>query len=58
LARRSIILEDNLSFIEPQKGKSVGHLEMFPGGKRGLMQGGPAAGEGMEQAAPAPTGGR
>lgn len=46
------------SFIAPHQGKSIGQVEMFPGGKKGLMQGGPAAGEGMEQPAQTPAGGR
>lgn len=28
------------SLIQPQQGKNVGFVDMFPGGKKGLMKGG------------------
>ncbi|MCS6949657.1 MAG: hypothetical protein NZ520_04250 [bacterium] len=31
------------SLIEPQQGRSVGFVDMFPGGKAGLMKGGTSA---------------
>ncbi len=40
------------SFIAPRQGKAIGHLDIAPGGKAGLMKGAPSA-EGMEQPAPA-----
>lgn len=40
------------SFIAPKQGKAVGHLDIAPGGKAGLMKGEPSA-EGMEQPTPA-----
>lgn len=36
----------------PKQGKAKGHLDIAPGGKAGLMKGGPSA-EGMEQPTPA-----
>lgn len=40
------------SFVAPKQGKAIGHLDIAPGGKAGLMKGGPSA-EGMEQPTPA-----
>ena len=31
------------SLIQPQQGKNVGFVDMFPGGKAGLMKGGESA---------------
>ncbi len=31
------------SLIQPQQGKNVGFVDMFPGGKAGLMRGGASA---------------
>lgn len=39
------------SFIQPKQGKSVGVLDIAPGGKAGLMRGETSA-EGMEQPTP------
>lgn len=44
------------SFIQPHQGKSAGFVDMFPGGKAGLMKGGTSAeteGGGAPMPAPA-----
>ncbi len=47
------------SLIQPQQGKSVGFVDMFPGGKAGLMKGGSSAEtEGGGAPMPAPDMGR
>lgn len=44
------------SFIQPHQGKSAGFVDMFPGGKAGLMKGGSSAEtEGGGAPVPAPS---